>query len=350
MLKKLTILFLLFAAAAAGQQPPFGEKIDVNLVLLDAVVTDARGNQILGLDKDDFVVMENGVPQKIDSVDYFTNRRMLNAPENKAAFKVERVRDERYFVFFFDKPQENALFDRLVLARKAAKDFIDKQMKPNDVIAIVGHDVRLKIYCDFTSNKSQLARALDQSSGNARGMTDASNAPASGASILRHLDTTRMINSTGTVYEALELLGEALRPIRARKDLVLFSAGIYEPGEEIRNGMILNTSRYYDPMIGALNRADVSVYSVNLQDAPNPPPFVDQTLQRIAGDTNGDYFRFNTSFSPALRRIENVTNGYYLISYYTNHPAGQHGFQKVSVSVKNPDFKVRARQGYTYGE
>src|SRR5438309_10988950 len=101
-------LFLAASTAVAQQQQPgkFGEKLDVNLVLLDAVVTDSRGNQILGLDKNDFVVKENGIPQDIDSVDYFTNRRLLSSPESKAAFKVERVHDQRYFIFFFDKPSD----------------------------------------------------------------------------------------------------------------------------------------------------------------------------------------------------------------------------------------------------
>src|SRR5438445_5562487 len=130
MFKTLT-LSIFFAAAAMAQQPPrFGEKVNVNLVLLDAVVTDSHGNQILGLDKDDFVVTENGAPQAIESLDYFTNRQLLTSPENKASFKAERVRDDRYFVFFFDKPNESAFFGRLAVARRAAADFIDKQMKP----------------------------------------------------------------------------------------------------------------------------------------------------------------------------------------------------------------------------
>ncbi len=70
-------------AQQAQQNPPaLVEKVDVNLVQLDAIVTDARGNQMLGLGKDDFVVRENGTPQTVDSVDYFTNRRLLNAPES----------------------------------------------------------------------------------------------------------------------------------------------------------------------------------------------------------------------------------------------------------------------------
>src|SRR5438874_7774543 len=95
----ISLLFVAAAPLLAQQQTePFKAKVDVNLVLLDAVVTDARGNQILGLRKDDFVVRENGVPQTLDSVDYFTSRKLLDAPEKSAAFNVERVHDERYMI------------------------------------------------------------------------------------------------------------------------------------------------------------------------------------------------------------------------------------------------------------
>ncbi|MGZ5434327.1 MAG: hypothetical protein ACXWH7_15515, partial [Thermoanaerobaculia bacterium] len=86
-------------------QPAFGEKVEVNAVLVDAVVTDSRGNQILGLNQDDFLVTEQGVPQTLDSADYFTSRRLLNSTEENAPFKAERVHEERYVIFFFDKPE-----------------------------------------------------------------------------------------------------------------------------------------------------------------------------------------------------------------------------------------------------
>ncbi len=349
MFKRIALALLLAATTAAAQQPPaFGEKLDVNLVLLDAVVTDSRGQQILGLDKNDFVVKENGVPQTIDSVDYFTNRQLLNQPESQAPFKAERVHEQRYFIFFFDKPTAGAaFFGRLSLARRAVKDFV-KEMKPADMAAVVAHDARLKVYSDFTSDKKQLDKAIDDTAMYGRGATTAA-APASGPSILRSMGDDRLISETGTVYEALEALGDATHSIRARKNLVLFSVGIHEMGEEVRDGMVISTSRYYDPMISALNRANVTVYPINLLDNPNLPPFVHQTLERIAADTNGEYFRLNISFSPALLRIENQTNGYYLISYYTKPKRGR-GFQKVEVAVKNPEFRIRARQGYAYGD
>lgn len=344
MIKKAVLALLACASAAFAQQPQYGEKVDVNLVMLDAIVTDSHGHQILGLDKDDFVVKENGQQQRIDSVEYFTNRKLLTSPEEKAAFKVDRLRDDRYYIIFFDKPPDAQLFDRLVLARKAAADFVDKQMKPGDLVAIVAHDVRLKVFSDFTNDKAQLKRAINESATFSKGLNQA---PAeAGPSILRHFGSDEMMDDTGTVYEALEHLGDALRPIHARKELILFSVGIVEPGEEIRGEMVVGQSRFYDPMIRALNAADVAVYPINLLDNPNQPAFVHQTLQRIASETNGEYFRYNTSFTPAIKRIENMTNGYYLISYYTKHAPGTSGFQKVSVATRNTEFRVKARQGY----
>jgi len=349
MLKRITLALFLAATTVAAQQtqtPKFVEKVNVNLVLLDAVVTDSHGNQILGLDKNDFVVKENGVQQPVDSVEYFTNRELLNEPENKAPFSVERVHDQRYFVFFFDKPGGATLFSRLSLARAAAKNFV-KDMKPTDFAAVVAHDVRLKVYSDFTNDHTQLMHAIDQTASWGLGITQ-SNAAPNAPSIL-HGDSDEIVNGTGTVYEAIQLLGEQLRPIHARKNIVLFSAGIMEPGEIVTNGMLMGESRYYEPMIRALNRADVTMYPINLLDAPNEPPFMETTLQRVAADTNGQYFRWNTSFEPALNEIEKLSSGYYLISYYTR-PHNGTGYQKVQVAVKNPEFRVRARQGYSYGD
>src|SRR3954469_1230749 len=48
--------------AAVAQEQPQGQfqgKVNVTEVLLDVLVTDARGNVIVGLDKNEFVVKEN---------------------------------------------------------------------------------------------------------------------------------------------------------------------------------------------------------------------------------------------------------------------------------------------------
>ena len=340
-------LLSLLAISAFAQQPKVSERVDVNLVLIDATVTDGRGHQILGLDKSDFVVSENGKPVSVDSIDYFTNRQLLDAPESKAAFKVDRVRDDRYFVFFLDKPEDNILFDRVAQARFAVANFIKTRMKPGDMAAVAGHDVRLKVYSDFTDNKQQLEAALDQAATHALGLAGPVGTPDA-PSIMRNIDIKRMNNHTGTVYEALETLGNSMRPIRARKELVLFTAGIVANDEDVRGGIILNQSRFYKPMIQSLNGANVTVYPTNL--TLDGPEIAHQTLTRLANETGGEYFRLNVGFETPLKKVESTTSGYYLIAYYSPHAPGEHGFQKVSVALKNPEFTVKSREGYAFGD
>jgi VWFA-related protein len=353
--KHFLALLILAAAPLFAQQPqqnsqPFGEKVDVNLVQLDAIVTDSRGNQMLGLDKDDFIVRENGQQQTVDTVDYFTNRRLITEPEAAAKFKVERLHDDRYLIFFFDKiTSDMGSQAEMIRARSDAMRFLEDHLRAEDKVAVVGHDVRLKVYTDFTSDKAQIRRAMNDATRYGLGIRT-KNAASTGSSLLRNMDLDRMMNGTGYVYEALDLLGDALRPIRARKDVILFSNGIVGPDEDVRGGVVLNRSRYYEPMIESLNSADVTLYPISLQNGMDVPEFVHQNLASMASDTNGQYFRLHTSYISPLNQIEKKTAGYYLISYYTKKRPGEHGFQKVDVALRNPEFKISARSGYSYGE
>jgi VWFA-related protein len=356
MKRTLSILALLALTLPAFSQQvqinepmPLSERIDVNAVLLDVIVTDRKGNHILGLTADDFVITEDGVRQTVDTVDYFTNRRLLDRREEQAAFKVERVREERYFIFFFDKPSDPAvLFDQLTHARESVKRFLDREMKETDLVAIVSHDVRLKIYSDFTNDKQQLRRALNEATRFGRGIMTA---PAGdGASILRNLEMRDVMDGTGTVYQALDVLAASLRPIAARKNVVLFSPGIADRDEQVfSGGMLMNRSRFLDPALESLNASNVSVYGVQLQRNVDSTPIFHQRLDELSESTGGRYFRLNVSFNPALEQIENTNNGYYLVTYRSPHAAGTSGFQKVKVDVKNREFKVVARSGYQYG-
>jgi VWFA-related protein len=350
-MKRIAIIAALLALALPGVAQQLEERIDVNAVLLDVIVTDDRGNQILGLSKDDFVVKENGVAQEVDSVDYFTNRQLLDSREADAPFKVEQVREDRYFIFFFDKPEDaGVLFDQLSQARHAVRDFIREDMKPTDLVAIVGHDVRLKVWSDFTNDKAQLERALNDSARFGKGEVSAA---GDGPSILRNVDKSSMARRTGSVYQALDVLAEAVRPIRARKNLVLFSPGIADIGETVRAGMIVDRSRHLDPAVQSLNAGNVSVYSVQLQrptdTAVNSMPMFHQRLTELASQTGGQYFQFGTSFKPVVKKVDQTNAGYYLVTYRSRKPNGEKGFQKVDVSLKNPEFKVVARSGYEFG-
>jgi len=341
-------LLALSVSALAQDAPTFQERIDVNAVLLDVIVTDSRGNQILGLGPDDFVVKENGVVQPVESADYFTNRRLLDQREDQAPFKVERVREERYFIFFFDKPSAPvSMLDQLSLARNGVKTFIRDEMKETDYVALAGHDVRLKIYSDFTNDKARLERGLSDVARFGRGITSRETAGGDGASIMRGIDMDEMIGHTGTVYQALDVLAAAVRPIRARKNLVLFSPGIADREEAVFGDMLASRSRYLDPMLHSLNTSNVSVYGIQLQRNADATPLFHQRLEEMADSTGGKYFRLNVSFTPAIERVEQTNSGYYLLSYRSS--AKEKGYQRIDVSPKNPEFRVVSRSGYELG-
>lgn len=329
---------LLLVTPAVAQQP-VTESVDVNLVLIDATVTDRDGNPILGLGAEDFVVTEGGVPQKIESVDYFTTRRMLDQPESKAEFKVDRVREERHLIFFFDKPDEygSEQIADMQLARQAAREFVDKQMVAGDRIAIVGHDVRLKVYSDFTSDKKQLLRAIDQAISFGTGRT------GDNGEILSNLDDSRMMNHTGRIYDALATLGDAVRPIRGRKVMIMFSHGIGDLSLTNPNRLERDT-HLLERAVASLNRSNVSVHTLNLHRGGAFLP-TEEYLSRIADETNGTYQRNLVRFEPAIRRINKENAGYYLIAYRPT-TRGE-GFQRVEVKLRNPEFRVSARSGYS---
>jgi Ca-activated chloride channel homolog len=64
-----TMLTVLAAPFAAQQQPVPGIKVDVDLVLVNATVTDAQGRYVVGLEKENFQIWEDKVSQQIE---YFT--------------------------------------------------------------------------------------------------------------------------------------------------------------------------------------------------------------------------------------------------------------------------------------
>ncbi len=344
----LASLLILPAITLPAQEPALAEEVEVNLVLVDATVTDKSGNQILGLDKDDFIIREDGEVQKIASLDYFTNRRLLTGPEDQAAFKVERVREERYFVLFFHKflaPPTGLNFQsQLVRARAGAIDFVENELLPEDKVAVAGFDSRLKVYADFTSDKIVLRKALQDASTFSNGITSTPSYAQPGLSIMERIDSRKMINKTGRIYDGLELLADALPEVAARTVMVMFTPGIGEVSDTNPN-FLDNQETWYLPMLHALNRKNVSVYTVNL--LRNTGFYLqEQNLSRLAEETGGEYYRGFVGFETPLREIENVNNGYYMISYYTDKPKEGSGYQKIDVALKNPEFRVKAREGY----
>ena len=341
------------ALAQSRATAAFDEEVEVTEVVLDALVTDRSGTVVLGLEPDDFVVTEDGEPVELLAADFYSNRRLLESAEATGRLGVDAAdgRANRYFILFFH--DQSRLLPRLkaqqMEAAKRAKEWVETGLLLDDWVAVVSYRDSLRVHSDFSRDRQALSRAIDDSLTGRNALAEWPSRAAElaeGPSLLAGLPQGRALaRATPRIYDGLELLAEAAAPIPGRKNLVLWSIGFGNVNEV---GFYRPDRRYYPSMMRALNDANVAVYSVDL--IPGGSGALGNSLSQLSDDTNGTYFYLFVNFATPLERIERENNGYYLLSYRARQPAGEAGFQKVEVETKNPDFDVRARGGYRFGE
>lgn len=338
-------------------QGQFEGKVNVNEVLLDVLVTDARGNVVVGLDKNDFVVKENGKPVDLSGVTFYSNRRLTESSPAlaKAGVSTDQATEDRYFILLFEDQKDTAqeaprLLSQSLEAAKRARGWVEGEMLVNDWVAVASFDTRLKIQQDFTHDRRALVEAIGDAikgkdrEGNYPSRVDTSKGPSLFAGLPKG---TELRDKTTNLYEAMQQIARAAGNIRGRKNLLLFTFGL--PGRQDTFGQFVPDKRYFEPTVQALNSNNVAAYAIDLT-----PPAVEHTLSdslnKLAVDTGGRYFFNVTNFSTPLDQVSKENNGYYLLSYQSDQPAGKSGFQEVEVTTTNPEFRVKTRRGYGYGK
>lgn len=161
--------------AASPQQPAPGDddvvRITANLVQVDAVVTDKKGQQVTDLSDEDFEVFEDGRPQKITNLSYIsTKSATIDVPAAASArsgkttppmpvhLRPEQVR--RTIALVVD--DLGLSFESMVYVRQALKKFVDEQMQPGDLAAIIRTAAGTGALQQFTGDKRQLYAAIER--------------------------------------------------------------------------------------------------------------------------------------------------------------------------------------------
>ncbi len=371
----IALAILLAPAFAAAQEPTseFGEQINVTEVLLDVLVTDNKGNIILGLEPEDFIVEEKGEPVDIASATFYSNRRFVDSADLAQRLGVERseVPVDRFFVLFFEdvRRYDTAFVSYQLDAIRWVKNWVKSDLLPNDWVAVVGWDAQLFIYQDFTTDNDKIVQALNQvAKGKRPGDLWESRVEAhQGPSLAKNLPRgDELGKASKRMFAALETVGQAAGYITGRKNLLLFTIGLGDVpvGGDVSAAGVLGSSpssytpdsRYYGPMMQRLNDNNVAVYSISVlrddSDVDGDVAQLQNGLSVLSSDTGGRYFFNFVNFRDPLEQITEDNNGYYLLSYrseYTAEEADREGYRKVSVKTVNPTFSVRARQGYKLG-
>lgn len=180
------ILSLSLLMAASGQPPPVqqqGEvdesdvvRISTNLVQVDAVVTDKDGKQITDLGPEEIEVFEDDRPQQITNFSYISTQHAASPqpiasispkPSSNAVssvapppvrLKPEQVR--RTIALVVD--DLGMSFESTAFVRRALKNFVDQQMQPDDLVAVIRASAGVGALQQFTSDKRQLYAAIER--------------------------------------------------------------------------------------------------------------------------------------------------------------------------------------------
>ena len=143
-------------------------RITTNLVQIDAVVT-KDGRPVSDLTADDFEIREDGRPQKITNLSFIpTSNSNVNVTRERPANKLETGPPVRLKAAEVRRTVALVVDDlcltwsSTVYVRRALRKFVDNDMQPGDLVAIMRTAGSVGILQQFTADKKQLYAAIER--------------------------------------------------------------------------------------------------------------------------------------------------------------------------------------------
>src|SRR6266436_681377 len=388
---------LLFQAAApviaqqAGQTGVNEARIQVTteLVLVNVVAHDKKGNLVRDLKKGDFTLFEDGKKQEISTFDFENVDELQTAGTaestvsgvagagtllrsgKQAALSLD-ARDRRLMLLFFDfSAMDPEQIDRSV---EAAKKFVGTKMQPADLMALVSLATNMRVDLDFTDNKTKLMAALTAySSEQGQGFDNGSTGSAEGAA-----ETSGAFSADDTDFNtfnadrkllALQSLMQVLGKLPRKKSLIYFSNGISQSGADNQSALRATTA--------AAVKANVSIYSMDIRGLQAFPPGGEaqsasllgqsaysgaavlndlngnaasqDSLATLSSDTGGKAFFDSNDFGTVFSQVQRDSSAYYVLGFTSNNPLKDGKFRRLKVQVNRSDLKLDFRAGYYAG-
>jgi VWFA-related protein len=155
-LASLSIALLCIGATPARRLtvPAIGETIDVSIVNVDVVVTDAAGKRIRGLSQADFEILENGKVQPVSNFAEYIGANGVVAGPGVEPPPAQR----RTIVLFLE--QFYMPGERTTALVASLRDLVRKSVRPGDAFAIAMWDGEMKVVVDFTDDVELIEAAL----------------------------------------------------------------------------------------------------------------------------------------------------------------------------------------------
>jgi len=294
-------------------------RVDVPLVNVDVMVVSKSGYFIPGLKKENFRVLEDGVPQKI------TSFSQTEAPIT-AVLVVEFA--SIHYQFVYD-------------ALNASYTFANS-LKPNDWVAVVSYDMKTHMLVDFTQNKGEVFGALRQMRVPMFSETNVFDALYDTLDRLDRVEGRKYIVLVGTGVDTFSkiTLDRALKKVKETPDVGIFTIST---GEAL---LMRADARGY---LGPVQRLDF------LQ--------ADNQMRAFASMTGGKWYkpRFEGDLPDIFRDVANSIRSQYSIAYHPSNSKQDGTYRKIKIELVNENggplqvnvngkpskVNIIAREGYT---
>ena len=375
---------LLLSSSLPSQQTGAVFHAQTELVLVNVTVRDKKGNFVRNLKLEDFTVLEDGKPQKIVSFDLERTdtvvsqdvaqatplpEKNLNVAAEPLASAVNEFKDRRLIVLLFDlsamEPEE---IERAVTS---AVHYVDSQMAPADLVAIVSLGNSLMVNQDFTTDHELLKTELlafnaGTGQGFEQGSTGGTEGTADTGQSFTADDTEYNIFNTDRRLEAIRSVAERLSHVQQKKSLIYFSSGMDRTGIENQSELRAATN--------AAVRANLAIYTMDMRGLQAIVPggeaqnaslrgvsaysgksmlnalesnfTTQETLVTLASDTGGRAFLDSNDFSKVFKSVQDDSSIYYMLGYHSSNPAQDGRYRHIAVKVNVADVKIDYRHGY----
>ncbi|MCL2878494.1 MAG: VWA domain-containing protein, partial [Acidobacteria bacterium] len=347
------------AIEGSGDQSDYTEPlkvlVSVNEVRLDVVVVDNKGRPITDLTVADFEINQDRQPQQAVSAVYINNQTVdapqpavsrkdtQKPPRSQApALKEEDVR--RTILFVVDNLSMQ--FQHLSYAKTAIKNFTEKQMQPNDLVAVLRTGYGNSALDFFSSDKRQI-------------MIRTNSIPYQG---LLDEDYQQMVFDNQ--ISALSYSIRALKDMPGRKVLFFMTSAPYINSKieddlmEVSPFSVVSYIPKYNRLADEALRAGVVVHLLDARGLEYYEPTARDIEKRyelnpMPAKTGGIYVTDQNFFLNGIGRdADNMIAGYYLVTYApppnTFNLSRRDVFHRVKIRVKRKGAVVYTRDGF-YG-
>lgn len=341
---------------AKKDQEALEHEVTVVLKLVQVYVTDKKGNPVMDLGKDDFILFDNGKLQKITDFE----KHILALPKTKTEEIIEETkiapqrkipsRMNRKFFFLFDTARNDAY--GMAMSRRAALYFIDTQLRPTDEVAVLSYQwpIGLTIHEYLTSDQKKIREIV-------KGIKELPG--RSGQKWLMRLSvTSRSEKDSGfsppkvdenkvksdQFAEDIREFAKAIRSIPGYKNIIFFSGGF--PRKMLGDKQFLII---YEDMSKELATSNSPVYTINTEGTRayfNPSSERgNESLKMLSELSGGKYFESVDRYETISKGIQAITCNYYVLGYYIDEN-WDGKYHEIKVEVKRKGYLVHAQGGY----